>query len=68
MASGTEKLVAKALHKHSPKANQPFIALNMAAIPQHLIESELFGHQKGAFTGASNQYKAVLNKELAPYF
>ncbi|MBF0279491.1 MAG: sigma-54-dependent Fis family transcriptional regulator [SAR324 cluster bacterium] len=62
--SGTGKeLIARSIHQHSVRAHQPFIALNCAAIPSELLESELFGHEKGAFTGAAERKKGKL--ELA---
>jgi len=59
--SGTGKeLVAKALHRNSPRANKPFVAINCAAIPETLLEDDLFGHERGAFTGAAGQKKGRL--------
>lgn len=61
--SGTGKeLVAEAIHKNSKRRKKPFVAVNLAAIPDHLVEDELFGHEKGAFTGASSRRKGKLEE------
>lgn len=64
--SGTGKeLVAHALHRHSPRGKAPFIALNMAAIPKDLIESELFGHEKGRLLAPIKSVRGALSKPMA---
>ena len=67
--SGTGKeLVAKAIHDYSNRQNYEFIAINMASLPRELIESELFGYEKGAFTGAEKKQLVILKKQTEVNF
>ena len=65
--SGKE-LVAKVIHDYSSRSNSPFIPINMASLPKNLIESELFGYEKGSFTGAEKRTLGFLRKQMEELF
>lgn len=63
-----KSFLPKYVHKNSPRTKAPFVAINMAAIPENLLESELFGYEKGAFTDATSEKKVILKWQMEERF